>query len=245
MDRMKRFPIVLMLALATLAPSKASAQAEQQCVDAFLAACATLHYVNFTNDGPSGRGQLSLLVSNTSNGAVELNAYIRQLIFDITGVLPAVQGMANAQYGFVNNGVFTATNGDQENWNAKTTQKTPGGAPDEFQLDLSVKDDVKDDQGGNKDRVAGVGEGVLITVDFAEAFLGDVTLACTDPNDACQGWSAEMKGMGDDGKGKGFTTPITANPEPGTIILLASGLLGIAGVGAVRRRREREDALSE
>ena len=35
------------------------------------------------------------------------------------------------------------------------------------------------------------------------------------------------------------TMPVVSTPEPGSVILLGSGLLSIGGVGAMRRRRER------
>lgn len=113
----------------------------------------------------------------------------------------------------------------------------PGGAPDAFVLDLAVKDNAKDDQGGIKDRVAGVGEAVMVTIDF-KAGLQGVGLGCASPG--CQAWSVELKGLGADQKGKGFTVASTSTPEPSTIILLASGLAGLAGVGALRNRRENK-----
>jgi hypothetical protein len=214
-------------------PAKASAQVgQQQCVDAFLAACATLHYIDFSNTGPTGRGVLSLIVSNTSDAALEANAYIRQLIFDFTGTLPNVQATATAQYGLWNAGAFTATPGDQEQWKAQATQKASKGAPSGFQVDFAVKDDVKDKDGGIKSRIAGVGESVMITVDFDAPLASGVGLDCPDWS-TCQAWSAEMKGLGADRKGKGFT----ATPEPATIFLLATGFLGLAGVEVARRRR--------
>ncbi|HKJ00983.1 MAG TPA: PEP-CTERM sorting domain-containing protein [Longimicrobiales bacterium] len=233
MNRLRWLPVAALFGLAPLTPAKASAQVgQQQCVDYFLAACATLHFIDFSNTGPSGRGVLSLIVANTSDAALEANAYIRQLIFDFTGSLPAVQATATAQYGFWNAGGFTATQGDQEQWKATATAKAPKGAPPGFQLDFSVKDDAKAGDGGIKDRVAGVGEAVMITVDFDAPFASTVGLDCPDPS-TCQAWSAEMKDLGADRKGKGFT----ATPEPTTLLLLATGFFGLAGVEVVRRRR--------
>jgi len=235
---MRWLPVTMLLALATLLPARASAQlgttwVEQRlCTDNFLSACATLHYVDFANTGPSGRGVLSILVSNTSDPAVELTAYIRQVVFDFTGTLPGVMGWADARYGTWDGSAFAATPGDFENWNAKSGQKTPGELSSGFELDLAVKDDVKDDQGGNKNLVASPGRAVMITINFDAALGADVGLTCVgDPT--CDGWSAEMKGLGADGKGHGYTM----SPEPATIFLLGSGLFGLIGVEAVRRRR--------
>lgn len=241
MKRMNRVPLAMLLAFALLVPSSASAQTvlpQRQCVDNFLAACATLRYIDFSNNGSTGKGVLTLLVSNTSDAALAATTYIKQLVFDLTGSLPGFQGNATAQYGTWNGSAFIATPGDQEQWNAKTSQKTPGDLNSGFQVDLAVKDDAKADAGGNKDRVAGVGETVMITIDFDAPLAADVGLVCPDPKD-CQSWSAEMKGWDADGDGKadhGFTT----TPEPATLFLLGAGLLGIAGVQTVRRRRKGE-----
>ncbi len=53
MNRMRWFPLTMLLGFATLVPSRASADVvlpERQCVSAFLSACATLHFIEFDDD---------------------------------------------------------------------------------------------------------------------------------------------------------------------------------------------------
>ena len=245
MSRMNTFPALMLLGFVALAPTAGSAQIvvpmqEQQCVSTFLAACATLHYVDFSNSGPSGNGVLTVIVANTSNGSLEPGAYIHQLLFDLTGTVPDVQALAWAQYGTVTNGVFT-TNGNTENFNAKRSGNSPGSLPG-FQVDLELKDNAKSANGGNQGFVTGVGDAVMVTVAFDAAFGAAVGLGCSNPADPnCQAWTAEIKGLNADGKGKGFTTNVAmVNPEPSTVVLLLTGFIGIGGAGALRRRRDRE-----
>ncbi len=236
MSRMHWFPLTMLLGFATLVPSRASADVvlpERQCVQAFLSACATLHFIEFSNDPNNGKGVLKLIVRNSSNGFVEPNAFVYQLLFDLMGDVPEVQALAKARYGTMSGDDFIpgAAN-DFENWNVKKTEKVTKGLPAGFQLDLSLKDNAKTENGGTGRRLT-VGDAVMFTIKFDAAFV-DLGLGCDDPVD-CQAWSAEMKGLGLDETGHGFTT--TATPEPVTIALLATGLVGLAGAGAVRRRR--------
>lgn len=238
MNRTRWFLLAMLLGFATLLPSRASAQVDlpqTQCVGYFLSACATLHFIDFSNTaGPAGKGVLTLIVSNTSNAAVEPNAYIKMLLFDVTGTMPEVQNLAVAQYGYMDGQVFTATPGDTEKWNVKRTSKIVNGI-DGVEFDLSLDDKTKEKDGGIKSRVPGVGDAVMITIGFDEAFEAGLGLGC-DNHMECQSWTAEMKGLGEDLEGKGYTT----TPEPSAIILLASGLVGLAGAGAVRRWRRSD-----
>jgi hypothetical protein len=218
------------LAVAILVPTAASAQAsslpEKQCVTGFLSACATLHYIDFSGTwGGAGNGVLRFMVSNTSDPISEANAYIEKLIFDFTGTLPDVQPIATATY----------SDGQTEAWNVKKSQKTVKGLPG-FSLDLEVKDNASDGDGGNKGLRIFPQDAAVIEVHFQGSLAG-VDLACNEGPD-CQAWSAKMKGLGADKKGSGYTT----TPEPGTFLLLATGIIGLAGVQTVRRRRRRDPA---
>jgi len=172
---------------------------------------------------------LTIIVSNTS-GAAEPNAYIHRLLFDLTGTIPELgHPLAYAEYGTAtgDGSNFTAT-GDTEKWNVKRKTGIKGGVA----VDLEAHDHAKSEQGGRPDRAAQPGEAIRITITFASSLEG-VGLGCDDPV-GCQAWSAEMKGLGLDESGHGYTT--TA-PEPATVALLATGLFGLAGAGAARRRR--------
>ena len=238
MKRSRWLILAVVFGFTTLAPSRASAQnplPERQCVSSFLAACATLQYVDFSETWAGGtKGILRLVISNTSEGLGEFNAYISRLIFDLTGTLPEVQALALVDYGTYSGGIFTE-NGDSEIWNVKKTQKVPGDAPAGFQLDLEMKDSTKEEDGGVPELRADPGLSVMMEIAF-DGLLTDVALGCEDPVD-CQAWSAEMKGWGKSLKDSGYTGNITHSPEPASVFLLASGLIGLAAVGARRRKR--------
>ncbi len=73
---------------------------------------------------------------------------------------------------------------------------------------------------------------VMITITFDD-YVGDLALADCGNDCVGRGWTAHMQGLGLDGEGSGYTVVV---PEPGTMVLLGTGLVGI---GLMHRRRRR------
>jgi hypothetical protein len=77
------------------------------------------------------------------------------------------------------------------------------------------------------------------SVTFSFRLMGDFSnFDITGTNLAINGSPAVIQGDVGTGGGGGDGGPITQTPEPGTLLLLGTGMAGIAGMR--RRRRERD-----
>ena len=88
------------LAFAAFVPASASARIvtnlnETRYGSTFPSACATLHYIDFSNTG--GNGRLTLIIANTSDDTVEPGAHLNKLILNTNHLLPAFVGNAFVQ----------------------------------------------------------------------------------------------------------------------------------------------------
>ena len=131
---MHGFRALTLLGFVTLMPSMGSAQfavplADQQCVNSFLAACATLRYVDFSSSGPSGKGVLTVIVANASNGSLEAGAYVDQLLFDMTGSVQSVRASAWAEYGAAARNAVNSIFSSNDNESVVRSAREPAPSP--------------------------------------------------------------------------------------------------------------------
>ena len=181
--------------------------AQVQCVPG-LSACVTLVSVQFTGS------TLILQVTNSSNVVDHPSAFLGSLYLQFTEEAPNLaSAYATVAYG----------GGNSEQWRVKNPSGQPGGFGHGW--DLNISDNAPGSKGGNSSLRLGVGQTATITVEFAGSVEG---LALGG-----QQFTGQMQGLGANAEGSGYTVI----PEPVSVVLLGSGLLGLGGVGWIRRRR--------
>lgn len=218
--------VALAIGVAVLSPRSTSAQIilpQQQCAWNFLSACATLHFIDFSGS------TMTLIVSNDTDGSIQPMNFIGTLLFDLSASAPDFDGNAFVEYGAMVGGSFVA-NGDDEEWKVTDPNGNVGG----FQVDWDIRldDNLANSKGGDNALSFDGGLAAMITINFVSSVEALALIDCGDCEDGGP-WSAQIQGLGVDGNDSGFTTI----PEPITVTLLGSGLLGLAGAGAMRRRR--------
>ena len=227
-----------------------------QCAyrEGYPTACASLRLVAFEGD------QLTLIVSNTTTGHDE--AWISELLFKFNRPVALLNNDAVVTYGTFSGGIFTEFDRDDDTlW----PSELQGGDPDilfqPWELDDSPEGNTSGLGDGDHDwhlnitpivsgkkseRSAQVIHGISVKIVIRlENPLSDLTLASCVGLEVgdCQQWTAKIQSIGsyegeeDDPEGSGWTTV----PEPATLILLASGLAALAGVGSFRRREKLID----
>ncbi len=247
----RRIPWLTALALtgALMAPIGAQGQIllpQQQCVfgeEPFPSACATLLFIEF--DGTSVR----LIVANTTNAADHQEAVLASLFFEFSaGPLAPFPVEALVEYGTWADG-FVA-NGYSEFWDITVpVPGNPGGSGTSW--DLQIKDPSKAGAFGDPDRdptICDIDPDGEETCDYdsgGNANPGDlrvlpgnmvmITFDYTASEEVLlTEWTARMQSIGPGFEDSGYTTVV---PEPATMVLVTTGLLGLAGVRARRRRR--------
>jgi hypothetical protein len=194
---------------------------------AAFSACATVLSVVFS------RNQLQIRISNDLLPGDEetQNAFIGRVLLELNAPPPnPLTGFALVQYSDNLGGAA-----GEEFWTASIASGGQGGFGTRW--DLNLTDNAP--SGGKKNPFKGnsklrleLGLSAIITIEFEESVDG---LGLADCGDDCYGRQVTMQfqGLGSDGEQSGWT----AVPEPMTVVLLASGLLGVGGVGLIRRRR--------
>lgn len=191
--------------------------AREQCVPG-LSACVTLVSAQFTG------GTLILVVTNNSSVMEHPTAFLGSLFLQFNGPAPdLLSAYAAVQY-LDEYGVITAS----EKWRVTNPSGQAGGFGHGWDLDISdnAPNNPKKNLGNNSLRL-GAGQTAIITVEFAD-YVDGLALGG-------QEWTGRLQGLGPDGEGSGYTE--TTVPEPVTVVLLASGLFVLGGVGLIRRRR--------
>ena len=176
-----------------------------------MSACVTLTNVSYVG------GKLIFRVTN-----VGTEGFVHAVLLKFNGDLPDPLKYVNVYYGPDPN-LYGAAD---EKWNLLTNQGQ-GSA-----WDAQVVDNVNKNKGGvegmSLDTDPDTEDGLETNIATFVIELG----AAPEEGFGLESWSAHMKGSG------GFT--VSQTPEPVTMVLLASGLLAVGGVGLVRRKRARQ-----
>ena len=241
-----RWLTALALTGALMAPIEAQGQIllpQRQCVfgEPFPSACATLLFIDFNADDNT----VTLIVSNTTNAAENPGAVLAALFLEFNATPPALASTeASVEYGTFAGGVFVA-NGYSELWNIiLPVHGNPGGFYTAWDLKIGDPSIARSERQCEEDDGVEIcqenpgdlrvlpGDLVMITIEF-EPFGEMFALADCGDDCAGRGWTARMQQLGPEGEDSGFTSV----PEPSTVVLLATGLLGLGAVGLFRRRR--------
>lgn len=196
-----------------------------QCVAAF-STCATVLSVVFSGH------QLQIRISNdVLPGGENENAFIGRVLLELNAPPPnLLTGFAYVQYQDNLGGAAAGS----EYWKGAIASGQQGGFGTEWDLELTdnapggKKAPFKGDSGLR----LGVGLTAIITLEFEE-YVEELGLADCDGDCFGRQLTMHFQGLGWDGEQSGWS----AVPEPMTVVLLASGLLGVGGVGLIRRRR--------
>ena len=186
--------------------------AEYQCVPG-MSACASLTNVTYYGDK---------IIFRVTNMGTE--GFARAVLLKFNGDLPDPLKYVNVYYGEAPNLYGPA----DEKWQLVTTGQSQGQGQGN-QFDTRITDNVNKNKGG----VAGLS---LDTENNIATFVIDLG-AAPEEGFGLDTWSAFMQGQGPGATGYTVTT---STPEPVTMVLLASGLLAVGGVGLARRKVARQ-----
>ncbi len=184
----------------------------------------TVSFDNITGNNPAnaqtGETQLSLDITDTGNGLAEFTfkndgenpSSITQIYFDDSGILSGINDISQSA------GVSYET--------PKKVGNLPGGnsISPQFEEDFSIEPVSKEGTSGN-----GVNPGEWVSVVFNLNSGADFNslVAAVEDGDLRIGFHVQAFS---DGKSEAFVNSTTAVPAPAPIILLGSGLIGLAGL---------------